>query len=119
MYRNDLDGTFTEVRARAGTEAAVGGVQGAVAFGDFDDDDDLELVVSGASATRLFDNQRSGIFMDVTEERGVTPGGAGVVRIPKSTIRDSPRPDRFRRQSAIVHSPIAPTHGPKSPFGSR
>ena len=81
MYRNDLDGTFTDVSARAGTEAATGGMQGAVAFGDFDDDDDLELVFSGASATRIFDNRRSGVFVDVSEERGIMPGGAGVVRV--------------------------------------
>ena len=81
MYRNDLDGTFTDVRGRAGTEAATGGVQGAAAFGDFDDDDDLELIFSGASTTSLFDNQRSGVFVEVSDARGLTPGSAGVVRV--------------------------------------
>ncbi len=81
MYRNDLDGTFTDVRARAGAGTAVGGVAGAAAFGDFDDDDDLELVVSSASATLLFDNLRSGVFVDVTEQRGIAPGDAGVLRV--------------------------------------
>lgn len=81
MYRNNLDGTFTDVSARAGTAAAVGGAEAAAAFGDFDDDDDLDLIISGASSTRFYDNQRSGVFVDVTEERGITPGGAGVVSV--------------------------------------
>lgn len=82
LFRNDLDGTFTDVGIRAGfavagseTGAPAAGSEGVpparLAFGDVDDDDDLDIVVpGGGGALRLHDNRRLGLFEEISEERG-------------------------------------------------
>ena len=69
LFRNDGDGTFTEVAAQTGLDL-VGYVK-AVVWGDYDDDGDPDLYASDWSApNRLFRND-GGRFTDVTEEAGV------------------------------------------------
>jgi hypothetical protein len=81
LYRNDGDGTFTDIAAEAGVDRAPpkGGYQGsgAAAFGDIDGDGCLDLYVAGAGDSKrsgddaLFANDCHGHFTDVTEGRGV------------------------------------------------
>jgi hypothetical protein len=80
LYRNKGDGTFEEVRARAGLPADLGVVLGA-AWLDYDNDGypDLFINCSGAvlggvvkaGAPRLFHNNRDGTFTEVTREMGI------------------------------------------------
>lgn len=81
MFRNNLDGTFTDVTAIAGIEqGATGG--GSAAFGDFDDDDDLDFVFADpGGALRLYDNERGGRFSERAAERGLAVAGHGVVSV--------------------------------------
>ncbi|MBX3355557.1 MAG: VCBS repeat-containing protein [Phycisphaeraceae bacterium] len=75
LYRNNGNGTFTEVAAQAGVAFAdpTGESAWTCAFGDYDLDGHLDLFVGGfrfpASNTpnRLFRNNGDGTFTDVTE----------------------------------------------------
>src|SRR5204862_194473 len=77
LYRNNLDGTFTEATAAFGL-AGSGDVHDA-AFADFDDDGRLDLVVAGASGVTLLHNGGAQHFADATSASGLTGGGATVV----------------------------------------
>ncbi|MCP3980680.1 MAG: CRTAC1 family protein [bacterium] len=71
LFRNDGDGTFTEVTDRAGVRNERY-AKGAV-WGDFDGDRYPDLYVSNLSEkNRLYRNNRDGTFTDVAEAKGVT-----------------------------------------------
>ena len=69
LYRNNRDGTFTEVTEEAGL-ARTGWANG-VCIGDYDNDgfDDLFITYRGINV--LYRNNGDGTFTDVTEEAGV------------------------------------------------
>jgi hypothetical protein len=69
LYRNNGDGTFTEVTAEAGIRGHRRG-QG-LAVGDFDNDGWSDLYVSAYEAGVLYRNRGDGTFEDVTERAGV------------------------------------------------
>ncbi len=73
FWRNNFDGTFTERAAFARIDGA--GVESLdAAFGDFDDDGDLDLLVLNADGSlNLYSNQRQGQFRDVAAEAGLKP----------------------------------------------
>jgi tetratricopeptide (TPR) repeat protein len=60
-YRNNGDGTFTLFGADLGLQKT--GATSAV-FADFDEDGDLDLFLSGGSTSALFDDERSGHFLE-------------------------------------------------------
>lgn len=71
LFRNNSDGTFTESSEAAGISSYSGSFTGA-AFGDFDDDGDIDLIVgSGDSHPYLFSNQRQGTFRETATEAGL------------------------------------------------
>jgi len=77
LYRNEGDGTFTNVTVEAGV-GEVGLCLGSV-FGDYDDDGDLDLyVVNDFGRKTLYRNDGQGIFEDVTVETGSLAYGAGM-----------------------------------------
>lgn len=69
LFRNNGDGTFTDVTERAGL-AGVGYSMG-VAAGDYDNDGFVDLYVAGFNSNQLFHNNGDGTFTDVTEKAGV------------------------------------------------
>ncbi len=69
LYRNDLNGTFTDVSAEAGLDVALFGM--AAAWGDYDNDDDLDLYITAYGRNLLFENNGDGTFTDITEAAGV------------------------------------------------
>jgi hypothetical protein len=72
LYRNDGDGTFTEVAAQAGVDA-VAYVKGS-GWGDYDDDGRPDLFLSRMDGPKfLFRNRGDGTFEDVSARAGV-PG---------------------------------------------
>ncbi len=83
LYRNNLDGTFTERAAIMGIAGDPGATSRDVAFGDFDDDGDIDLFVVNQDASNiLYSNLRQGRFEDVTVAGGVqTDGGSGAVAV--------------------------------------
>jgi enediyne biosynthesis protein E4 len=72
LYRNNHDGTFTDVTVKAGL-AAVGWGQG-VCVGDYDNDGWEDLYVTYYGKNRLYHNQR-GVFTEVAEKAGVAGSG--------------------------------------------
>ncbi len=69
LYRNQRDGTFTDVTEEAGLEYVHFGM-GAY-WGDYDNDGWLDLFVTGAGGCRLYHNEGNGRFRDVTRASGV------------------------------------------------
>ena len=81
MLRNNLDGTFTDVTALAGLQPPVA-PGGSAAFGDFDDDDDLDFAVADPGGPlKLYDNERSGRLAERASERGVAADRHGIVSV--------------------------------------
>jgi len=71
LYRNNGDGTFTDVSERAGVSDGLRATIG-VAWGDYNNDGWLDLyAVNNGGACALYQNQGDGSFEDVTEEAGV------------------------------------------------
>jgi hypothetical protein len=69
LFRNNGDGTFTDVTEKAGL-AGVGYSMG-VAAGDYDNDGFVDLYVTGFNCNQLLHNNGDGTFTDVTEKAGV------------------------------------------------
>lgn len=69
LFRNQHDGTFTDVTEKAGL-AATGWGQG-VCVGDYDNDGWEDLFVTYYGHNRLYHNNGNGTFQDVSEKAGV------------------------------------------------
>jgi predicted nucleotidyltransferase len=70
LYRNNGDGTFTDVTATAGVRG--GDMRGmGLASGDYDNDGDADLYISAFRGARLYRND-GGRFTDVTKLAGIT-----------------------------------------------
>ncbi len=68
FYRNNGDGTFTDVTAELGV-AAPGGRSMQCLFSDFDNDNDLDLYVANdTSVNYVYRNAGDGTFTDVSDE---------------------------------------------------
>ncbi len=88
LYRNNGNGTFTNVATAAGVNATHPTVEGSfcAAFGDYDLDGDLDLFVHGFSTntqnlhSRLFRNNGNGTFTDVTAAIGFWSGTSMAVK---------------------------------------
>jgi enediyne biosynthesis protein E4 len=73
LYRNNRDGTFTDVTEKAGV--AGGGYGQGVAVGDYDGDGFPDLYVTQYGRSILYHNNGDGTFTDVTEKAGVAAPG--------------------------------------------
>jgi hypothetical protein len=71
LYRNNGDGTFTDVTEQAGVKGV--GYSMGVAAGDYDNDGNVDLYVVGVNRNQLLHNNGDGTFTDVTDKAGV-PG---------------------------------------------
>ena len=82
LYRNNGDGTFTEIADLTGTGYDGNGFPGSgmgSAFGDYDNNGYLDLVVSNASSLPvvLYENESAAFFTDVSFTAGI-----GAVTLP-------------------------------------
>jgi hypothetical protein len=73
LYRNNRDGTFTDVSEKARVQG--GGYGMGVAVGDYDGDGFPDLYVTQYGRNILYRNNRDGTFSDVTEKAGVAAPG--------------------------------------------
>ena len=69
LFRNNGDGTFTDVTESAGLKGI--GYSMGVAAGDYDNDGFVDLYITGVNKNQLFHNNGNGTFTDVTEKAGV------------------------------------------------
>jgi hypothetical protein len=69
LYRNNHDGTFTDVTEKAGLAGAGYGM--GVAVGDYDNDGHPDLFIANVNGNQLFHNNGDGTFTDVTAKAGV------------------------------------------------
>lgn len=72
LYRNDPDGTFTDVTKEAGLET--GRYTLGVATADYDNDGHPDLYITTAQGNVLYHNDGHGHFVDVTAKTGVGGG---------------------------------------------
>jgi hypothetical protein len=70
LYRNNGDGTFTDVTEHAGVAGAGYGM--GVAVGDYDNDGRPDLFLANVSGNQLFHNNGDGTFTDVTAKAGLS-----------------------------------------------
>src|SRR5206468_2305766 len=80
LYRNNRDGTFTDVTQKAGVPGNAYGM--GVAVGDYDGDGWPDLYVTQYPRSILFHNNGDGTFTDVSKESGIASSpakGWGVV----------------------------------------
>ena len=75
LYRNNGDGTFTDVTEKAGVGGEGHYGQG-VAVGDYNNDGFPDLYVTGYGRAILYRNNGDGTFTDVTAKAGVADEGA-------------------------------------------
>ncbi|MGA8151874.1 MAG: CRTAC1 family protein [Terriglobales bacterium] len=73
LYRNNRDGTFTDVTQKAGVRGH--GYQMGVAVGDYNNDGFEDLYVVGVHGNTLYRNNGDGTFTDVTQAAGVSGAG--------------------------------------------
>jgi hypothetical protein len=69
LYRNNGDGTFTDVTQEAGVAPDMYSI--AVAAADFDNDGFVDLLVTGYGKVVLYHNNGNGTFTDVTAKAGI------------------------------------------------
>ena len=75
LYRNNHDGTFSDVTTRAGVGLPGYGMGCAVA--DYDNDGDEDIFITNYGAHRLFRNNGDGTFADVTQRAGLAKASFG------------------------------------------
>jgi hypothetical protein len=73
LYKNNRDGTFTDVTEKAGVTGAYFGMGAAI--GDYDNDGWPDIFVTAYGKCILYKNSHDGTFTDVTKKAGLaTPG---------------------------------------------
>jgi enediyne biosynthesis protein E4 len=79
LYRQNKDGSFTDVTKEAGLANAGNANYGmGVAVGDYDNDGYPDIYVTSYGKNILYHNNGNGTFSDVTEKAGVAGGGWSV-----------------------------------------
>jgi len=82
LFRNNADGTFVEQAAKMGITGS-NLISNDAAFGDFDEDGDIDIIVINENGSNvLYDNQRQGFFRDMTEASGLkSTDGSGALAV--------------------------------------
>jgi hypothetical protein len=70
LYRNNRNGTFTDVTRKAGLDVEMYGM--GVAVGDYNNDGFPDILVTCVGQNRLFQNTGKGTFTDVTKSSGLS-----------------------------------------------
>ena len=79
LYRNDGDGTFTDVTEMSGAGGAGYGM--GAAAGDIDNDGDADLYVANFGNDKLYRNNGDGTFTDITDAAGIDNALWGIAAV--------------------------------------
>ncbi|MBM3265571.1 MAG: CRTAC1 family protein, partial [candidate division Zixibacteria bacterium] len=75
LYRNNRNGTFTNITAGSGLDVEMYGL--GVAVGDYDNDGRDDVYITAIEGDRLFHNEGAGKFRDVTKTSGIVNASFG------------------------------------------
>ena len=75
LYRNNHNGTFTDITAGSGLDVEMYGM--GVAIGDYDNDGRDDIYITALDGDRLFHNEGGGKFRDVTKSAGIQNANFG------------------------------------------
>ncbi len=75
LYRNNKNGTFTDITAGSGLDVSLYGL--GVAVGDFDNDGRDDIYLTAIEGDRLYHNEGGGKFKDVTKLSGIDNANFG------------------------------------------
>jgi hypothetical protein len=75
LYRNNKNGTFTDITAGSGLDVEMYGM--GVAIADYDNDGRDDVYITALEGDRLFHNEGSGKFRDVTTQAGIQNANFG------------------------------------------
>ena len=75
LYRNNSNGTFTNVTAGSGLDVEMYGI--GVAVADYDNDGREDVYITALEGDRLFHNEGDGKFSDVTKAAGISNANFG------------------------------------------
>jgi enediyne biosynthesis protein E4 len=75
LYRNNRNGTFTDITEGSGLDVEMYGMGAAVA--DYDNDGRADVYITALGGDRLFHNQGGGKFRDVTKSSGIANDSFG------------------------------------------
>src|SRR5437762_360726 len=75
LYRNNHNGTFTDITAGSGLDVEMYGM--GVAIGDYDNDGRDDVYITALEGDRLFHNEGNGKFRDVTKAAGIANSDFG------------------------------------------
>ena len=78
LYRNNCNGTFTDVTTAAGVSGT--GYSNGVAAADYDNDGFTDLLVAGVNCNILYHNRGNGTFEDVTNKAGLGACGSSLTK---------------------------------------
>jgi enediyne biosynthesis protein E4 len=73
LYRNNKNGTFTNITAGSGLDVEMYGI--GVAIADYDNDGKEDVYITALEGDRLFHNEGGGKFRDVTKASGINNAG--------------------------------------------
>ena len=106
LYRNNRDGTFTDVTDKAGV--AAGGNYGmGVAAGDFDADGFADIYVTSYGRNILYRNNGNGTFNDVTDKAGVAAPAGLRARLGSTTTATGGSTSSSRASSTTTRRRIS------------
>jgi len=75
LYRNNGDGTFSDITKNSGLDVEMYGL--GVAVGDYDNDGRDDVFITALDGDRLFHNEGAGRFRDVTAASGIANASFG------------------------------------------
>jgi enediyne biosynthesis protein E4 len=92
LYRNNGNGTFTDVTAGSGLDIEIYGI--GVSTADYDNDGREDVYITTLDGDHLFHNEGNGKFRDVTQEAGIHNANFGTSAAWLDYDRDG-KPDLF------------------------
>lgn len=69
LLRNNGDGSFIDVTQQSGLASSVTGL--GASWGDYDNDGDQDIFITGLSFNQLYQNEGDGTFVDITDNAGL------------------------------------------------